>query len=195
MSYPVLRFAVSPEGSVTVMPQDPIRSFGEDISFTCSAMGGPGNTFQWQRNDQDIDNATSETLSITGINATTDGGTYTCTVSNTAGTASDSSTLMVNPLITLQPLDTSATNGSSVTLTCEAESFPAPSYSWEVLGGGALGDTVMGANTSTLTFSPVVFGNEGEYRCNASANGVTDVSNTATLTGMGSVCRFLCSVQ
>ena len=40
--------AVSPEGSVAVSPEMEIAVIGGTVTFTCSAQGGPDNTYQWQ---------------------------------------------------------------------------------------------------------------------------------------------------
>ena len=159
------------------------------MTFNCLAQGGPGNTYQWQWNGMDLVSETSQTLAITLINAT-DGGEYTCVVSNAAGSGSASTLLNVFPEIVLDPTDVSATNGTVHMLMCEAEAFPEPQYQWMRVGG-TFGENVVGVNSSLLVFNPVIFGDEGDYYCRATSNGVTVISDNATLTGLSYLCYFL----
>jgi len=155
---------------------------GDNVTFNCSTLGGPGNTYQWQRNGTDLDNETMQSLTIPHVSAT-DGGIYTCVVSNAAGNDSASTLLNVSPEIVLDPTDVNATNGTVHMLMCEAEAFPEPQYQWMRVGG-MFGENVVGVNRSMLVFDPVVFGDEGDYYCRATSNGVTVTSDSATLTGM-----------
>ena len=156
---------------------------GQDVTFNCTAQGGPGNTYQWQRNGTNLDNEITQTLAITQISAN-NGDEYTCIVSNVAGSDSASTSLFVYPEITLNPVDImDATNGTVRMLACDAAAFPEPQYQWERVGGD-FGANVNGINSNLLVFVPVQFGDEGEYICNATANGRTVQSDTSTLTGI-----------
>ena len=142
-------------------------------------MGGPGNSFQWKIEGRVVGNESM--LELVGIDAS-NGGDYTCTVSNAAGNDSDSRTLYVAPYITT-PLEefTLTSNGSSVNLTCEADGFPMPNISWD----RNTTDEVV-TNDTVLMISTVVFGQEGLYRCLASTsiNGmVYEDSDLTTLVG------------
>ena len=79
---------MSPEDSVTVEPSPALLNQTDNVTFTCVAMGGPGNSFQWSHNGQDLSGETTSTLTLTNI-STSDDGNYTCTVSNSAGSGSD----------------------------------------------------------------------------------------------------------
>ena len=106
-------------------------------------------------------------------------------VSNTAGNDSATAVLYVEPIIVTQPTDILARNGTVVSFTCAAESFPAPEYTWEEYNEESSSfDTV--SNGSVLEFTPAVFGDEGSYRCVASLPGTSRnaTSNQAVLTGM-----------
>ena len=81
---------VSPAGSVILIATMISTSFGSSENLICIAQGGPDNTFQWTLRGQVISNSSQLQLpSITG----SDGGVYTCTVTNAAG--SDSGTVTV----------------------------------------------------------------------------------------------------
>ena len=84
--------AVSPEDSVLAEPTVSNNSLGDNQTFTCSAMGGPGNMFSWISlyDNVTVGNTSSLTVSVEG---TDDGGMYRCEVTNLAGNGSDTVTL------------------------------------------------------------------------------------------------------
>ena len=172
---------VSPEGSVEVSPLNQTFNQGDTVTFTCSARGGPDNTFQWLRNGTELVNETSERLFIPAI-IFMDGNEYTCVVSNAAGNESVSTFLFVNPEIMLNPMDMNATNDSFIIILCDAEAFPLPEFQWVHIGGD-IGSNILGADTNKLVFNPVLFGDEGDYFCNATSNGISVTSESATITG------------
>ena len=140
---------IDPSPSVTV-------NESENITFNCSADGGPNNMFTWVRTEDlmsvdtdvqptdsttpiDIDGLISQfsdsilinssSLPIDSVNGTNDGGSYTCLVINEAGVGREDTILYVRPVITVQPpMDVNAENGNRVVLTCIANSFPEPKY-------------------------------------------------------------------
>ena len=75
---------------------DNTYNVGDQLELNCSSDGGPDLEYNWSRSDTNKfsdDIATnSSTLIITHIN-TLDGGDYTCTVSNDAGSSSYSITI------------------------------------------------------------------------------------------------------
>ena len=166
---------------IDVTPSN-ILSRGDNVTLTCSARGGPDNVFQWQKNGTDLPGENQTTLQLTDIDAT-DGGEYTCVVSNAAGNDSTSTTLYIRPYFTTQPMSISTEAGQNETLTCEAEGFPEPTIQWFRDDGIDFGMNVTGMNTSTLMFTPVQFGDEGDYYCTATSNGESTNSTTVTLTG------------
>ena len=165
-------FTVSPRGSIS--PPNITTQFGDNTTFICSALGGPNNSFQWERNGETIGN--DSMLKLEDINAS-HGGTYTCIISNAAGNDSVSTTLYVAPYID-SPLDeqTLVMNGSIVNIVCNAVGFPIPNVIWV----DSLGSIV--SFTSLLQFYPVTFGDEGLYHCIATVeiNEVTFYSTDET---------------
>ena len=176
--------AVSPEGSVAVSPEMEVAVIGGTVTFTCSAQGGPNNTYQWQNDEQDLMGETDTTLTVSTISAI-NGGSYTCVVSNAAGNDSATAVLYVEPIIVTQPTDILTRNGTIENFTCVAESFPAPEYTWEKYNEET-NSFDMVSNGPVLEFTPAVFGDEGSYRCVASLPGtsVNATSDQAVLTGM-----------
>ena len=105
--------AVSPEGSVAVSPEMEIADIGGTVTFSCSAQGGPDNTYRWQNNGRDLMNETDTTLIVSNI-AAMSGGSYTCEVINAAGNDSATAVLYVEPIIVTQPTDILTRNGTVV---------------------------------------------------------------------------------
>ena len=203
--------SVSANDSVMIDPDFIIVDNGSSITFTCSARGGPDNTFLWFRtadiNDtlansnlltqfplplnqlimelSNITLATGTVFIIPSVIATKDGGTYDCYVFNEAGYENYSTTLYVRPVITEHPNDLFVNEGETVTLSCRAYSFPAPKYQWEMSRKTGMFQEVLNANDSTLMFSPIDYNDFGNYRCIATANGIIEnaTSLPALVTG------------
>ena len=169
---------VSPEGSVIVSVSQSISTFGSSVTINCFSLGGPDNIYAWMKNENIIGN--ESTLALTDIDASS-GGSYTCLVSNAAGNDSASTTLYVAPYI-VTPLEeqTLTANGSSVNINCDANGFPVPNVHWMNMTNNEV------SGSSLLQFHPVMFGDEGVYRCEATVviDGLTfTATNETTLFG------------
>ena len=140
---------------------------GEDVTLTCTALGGPEVFFQWQFNGEDIPTETDPILALSSVNAS-DGGEYSCLTSNTAGNSSASTSVFISPYFVTIPQYVFGVAFSSQTLTCVAEAFPSPSYEWSRVQN-TIRSTLIGLNNETLTFDPLMFGDEGSYFCNVSS--------------------------
>ena len=162
--------------------QSNILNNQDNVTFTCSARGGPDNVFQWLKNGADLTGENQTTLQLTDIDAT-DGGVYTCVVSNAAGNDSTNTTLYIRPYFTTQLMSISTEDGQNEMLTCEAEGFPEPTIQWFRSNGLDFGMNVTGMSINTLMFTPVQLGDEGDYYCTATSNGENRNSSTITLTG------------
>ena len=175
-------FKVSPR-IVNVAADPPgVLGLGDNVTFICSAQGGPNNMFQWQKDGQDLLSESQPTLTLTNGNAM-DGGLYTCVVTNAAGSDSSDITLNISPYFIVQQNDILTNNGDSQTLTCGAEGFPDPVYQWFRNDNQMVRSNLTGVNSSMLSFNPVLFGDEGSYYCTATSNSISVNSTTATLTG------------
>ena len=188
---------MSPLGSILVSPANATVDNGGNTTFTCTANGGPVNTIYWVRastssglgsgNLQQLINVSSDpTLTISSINATVDGGNYMCVVVNQAGQETANVTLYVRPLIVEQPRNQLTSQGSTITLSCRADSFPSPRYEWEKFNTTSQEfELLTGEFARTLEFNPVEFDDFGEYRCVATAPIIDaeDISSNATVTG------------
>ena len=127
---------------------------------------------------------TGETLTLNSVIGSS-GGTYTCVAFNDAGFDTASVMLYVSPEILEDPMDSFAENDDTVTLTCVADSFPAPQYQWQLMNDTDFEDIYSETN-STLVFSPVDFSNFGTYRCVVTVLVINEIiiSQEAVLTSM-----------
>ncbi len=183
-----------PPSNVMIALNTSIAMRNDNVTFTCDAQGGPGNLFQWQRNGANLDEMTQPILQLTSVDAS-DGGEYTCVVSNAAGNDSDFLTLYIQPYIVTDPQpQILAANDTQASFTCEAMGFPDPSYRWMKDE-----DLEFESFDQNLTFSPVMFGDEGMYRCVAlSLQNFTDVSQPGLLIGISITAYFMyksCSIE
>ena len=211
----ILPILVSPVGGVSVDPVFHTVDNGSNATFTCSVRGGPNNMIAWIRSiDSNILNDTvlqteirqipvdtnavvsivspfifqnGSTLTISSINATQNGGGYICVVVNEAGGAFDSiATLYVSPEIIAQPQSIQTTFGKTVTLTCLADSFPPPIYTWKKLNTTIEKFEIFpGPDSSMLTFTSINLDDIGVYRCIVmTKKNETAISSNATISGI-----------
>ena len=89
----LISVAVSPEGSVLAMPIMRNSRVGDMFTLTCEALGGPDNVFIWTRVSDNNEVGNVGTVNIS-IDSSTEGGIYSCNVSNAAG--SDSVEVTIN---------------------------------------------------------------------------------------------------
>ena len=65
---------------------------GQRLQLTCSSEGGPQLEYTWIFSDGAIPNQNTNTLTIDNV-STTNGGDYTCNVTNNAGVGYDAITV------------------------------------------------------------------------------------------------------
>lgn len=130
--------------------------------------------------------ATGTTFTISSINASENGGSYSCIVINGAGIGVNTTSLYVRPDITQQPVDVLTETNKSVSIICIADSFPSPQYIWQKLNiMSGLFETITGETSRTLLFTHITYQDFGSYRCVAMVDGIVEnaTSNVAVITG------------
>lgn len=154
---------------------------GETVVLRCLSEAELGVTFQWSFNSTLLEDQRSENLTLIEATANVNGGSYSCNVSNAAGSGMYTTNLFFSPVVTVNPVSDGVTNNTLIfTVTCNAIAYPAPQYNWFRVNN-SLPNTAFGSNTTTLTISPVVFGDEGAYYCTATANSMSAKSDFAIL--------------
>jgi len=164
---------VAPVISINPIAQQAIL-VGSSVSFSVTASGLPEPTYQWRKNGVPISGATNPTLTIASAQAI-DSGSYTCVVTNVAGTVvSDSATLIVNPpsapQLTLDGLYESAPGASLTVSAIPSAGFPTTfTYQWYFngflipanFGGTASGYTIAGNPANNGSWKVVVTNSAG----------------------------------
>ena len=210
---------VSPESSVMAVVDNDKATNGSSVNFTCLTLGGPDNVFVWIMVIDPVDLATiflspppinvSEVVKlllstytvlqhgsddeyvIDSVNATENGGNYTCVVVNVAGFDSDEVELLVQPTITRQPESVLTFQGDNISLSCEADSFPPPSYSWfrQIEEGEVMivnedaPRLTLNSSSGDLVITGVNYSDFGVYLCRATSSSGFANSTLSTITG------------
>ena len=135
---------------------------------------------------------TNSSLEVSSINAS-HGGSYKCIINNTAGSELLSTDVFISPYFIEQlPAITRAAVGENVTLDCNAESYPSPTFHWEKNNDQGSYTTLTGETSRYLELTSVTVDVIGDYRCVVSTLGNTVTSNITTLYGMSSIHFILC---
>ena len=137
--------------------------------------------FQWQKDGVTLTNETNMLLTLPNVSASSDGGTYTCIVSNEAGNGMGTGELYIRPEITAQPASINTSVLVNHEFECNATGFPEPQFEWFKVGGSLTGN-FSGETTTTLRLTPVQFGDEGDYFCRVTSGNSTGESEVARLT-------------
>ena len=176
---------------ITEPPSEMIGEYWDSTTFTCRAVGNGTLNITWRLpsgdivyTGQDMENSWSVSSSLTVENITADdGGYYTCIAQNGVGANEASAVLYVRLYVSEPQIGLNTTTGSFEIITCTIEGFPID-YVWEKLEVDMMTYTEVSTGRD-LEFNPVVFGDEGVYRCVASSSELGEqlVSDNITVTG------------
>ncbi len=166
---------------ITVDPSSLTKWPGESASFSITAIGEPDVTYQWEKDDVELDDETANTLTIGSV-VRSDGGVYKCTATNDGGSStSEPATLTVNgpAEIDEDPENTTVYTGRRIVLSVSASGTAPLSYQWQKNDVD-----IPDATNRRYIKDNAALADAGNYKCivsnNSGAN--TDVSATATLT-------------
>ncbi len=133
---------------------------GATATFGVTASATAPLAYQWQRNGVALAGANGASYTTAALTLADTGAQYSVVVSNAGGSVtSQIAALTVNalpPVIDLQPLTTSATVGSGVTLKVHSKGSQPLSYQWF-----RAGIRIVGANADTLKIAPLPYGDDG----------------------------------
>ena len=181
----------SPPATFTILPtiitplQDVLVTTGDNITLSCNATNFGSTSITWTgpsgalMGEQVTGDEVSSSLTLTGVDSS-DGGEYTCTATNEAGTDSSAAIVYVRPVVTPDLL--TAARDQMVSLNCTVQDSPMANILWEKMDEfGAF--TSLNVSDQILELT-VEFGDMGVYRCVISTAlfGVLN-SSTSLLTG------------
>lgn len=166
-------FSIVPLPIITLEPTDIITENEDNATLTCQTTNTGVTSITWtgpMTNVQGIKevNATSVNSILTLLYLDFSfGGQYTCTATNEAGSVSASAIVFLKPVAIPEMILTA--DGSDITLSCLVQSFPNTTIEWEKENAVGTFVTVPGQFERNYTISPVVYGDEGVYRCVANS--------------------------
>jgi hypothetical protein len=133
---------------ISSQPTNQTAAPGGTATFTVTATGTPGPSYQWRKAGVPIPGATASNLVLTNVSAA-DAASYDCFVANGGGTVtSNAVTLKLTQTISFGAIATQAYPSSPLTLSATATSGLPVTFS--VFSGPA---SVRGTNGTTLTLS------------------------------------------
>ena len=133
---------------------------GNNATINDSVAGSPVPALQWlDQTGTPIPNATSSFLTLNNVQYSQNDFTYSLVASNSAGSATNVTTLtvIVPPVITLQPTNVVVTNTQTASFTVAATGVPNPGYQWNKNGNpisSAVNNTATNATFTIPSVSP-----------------------------------------
>jgi len=144
---------------------------GESITLYATATSNAPQSYQWYLNDSPIVDANENSLSVVAESEINNA--YTCMITNMCGSVVTDTAFIygrIPPEITLQPLDTAACIGESVSINCKASGDEPIYYQWLLNGADVSGDNISGEQTSTIIIDDLTLAQQGNYTCLAYNN-------------------------
>ena len=168
---------------ISIQPASQTVTAGQTVSFGVVATGTGVLSYQWKKNGNNINGATSNSYTTPATVVADSGAVFTVFISNTIGSiTSSNATVTVNPApvapaITAQPGSLSVTAGQTASFSVTASGTAPLSYQWRKNGSN-----IPGANSSSYT-TPVTSSadNGGVYSVTVSNSGGIVNSSGATL--------------
>jgi pectin methylesterase-like acyl-CoA thioesterase len=133
---------------------------GNNLTINDSVTGSPLPAQQWyDQTSSPILGATSSSLTLNNVQYSQNGYAYSLVATNTAGQATNMTTLtvIVAPVITSQPVSLVVTNTQTASFTVAATGVPAPAYQWSknsVAISSAANNTATNATFTIASASP-----------------------------------------
>ena len=143
---------------ITAQPQNETVPTNSSITLSVTASGAA--SYQWASNTVAIAGATNSTLVLSNV-VVGDSGSYEVTVSNTAGSVTSSTAIVLVGFpasITQQPTNVQVLAGTPVTFQIGAIGSPAPDFQWSLNGAPLMGQT-----SSTLQLAAATTNLAGTY--------------------------------
>ncbi len=168
----------------SAQPSNQSVTLGQQATFSATVTGTTPFTYQWQKNNANIMNATAATYVTPAAVSGDNGATFRVIATNSGGsTTSNSATLTVTsspiaPSITTQPANQTVTLGTAANFSVVASGTAPLTYQWQKSNAN-----ISGATSANYTTPQTVSGDNGATFRVIITNAVTSITSTsATLT-------------
>ena len=201
-TYPALPFAPQ----ITAQPSGTTVYAGHSASFSVAAIGSPDPAFQWKRDGQNIDGATSSSYTTPPTTLADNNSVYSVVVSNSKGSvSSDQALLTVNPAVavSLTPTTAQVLLGGQLIVTASVTGSSNTAVSWSLTGNGSLsGSTATStiytaaetSGTATLTATSLADGSTSASAIITSVPVLVSISPQPAIVLTGGQLTFTASV-
>ena len=171
---------------ITTQPAALSVTVGSDAALATVARGTEALSYQWRFNGAPITGANNPVLRLPAVTSA-QAGSYTITVTNTAGTVTSNAALLAvgagapaaaAPVIVTQPVSVAVNTGNTATFAVGVRSTSALAYQWT-----RNGQPITGATAAVYSIAQAALGDAATYRVQVS-NGVGPAifSDNVTLT-------------
>jgi hypothetical protein len=151
--------------TIVVPPQDAIANNGASATFTVVALGTGVLRYQWKFNGADLPGATNVSLLLTNLSLD-HAGPYAVEITDDSGTSALSTpavlTVLVKPVITVQPRSQIARVGQTLALAVEATGTLPFYFRWRTNSAGT-NIIVQSSRNISLVMSNVALSHAGTY--------------------------------
>lgn len=180
--------------AITTQPASLSVNAGGAATFTVAATGAGTLTYQWTKDGANISGATSSTLSLPSVSASS-AGDYRVVVTGSGGSVtSQPATLTVItaqvPAIVTPPLTQTVVVGARLTLSVDASGTAPLSYQWRKAG-----TPIVGATNPSFTLPSVQAADAAAYSVAVTNAAGTVVSNAATISVIPAVASAISNVS
>ena len=176
---------------ISQSPRDTTVCEGGNVCFSATASGTPAPTLQWQVSTdggttwKDISGATSSPYCF-AVGSIQNGYQYHAVFTNTCGSTTSGAgklTVYGEPLITLQPKDTTVCDSGNVCFRATASGTPTPTLQWQVsTDGGTTWNNILNATSNPYCFTATASQNGYYYHAVFANVCVTTTSGAGKLT-------------
>ena len=161
---------------VFASPKNMSALHGQNVTFTCSAIGTSRPMFSWRKVQGSLPEfktvVNDGKLTISNV-TTADAGSYVCNASKSANNATVQLTLLP-VMVSASPKNMSIQRGPHVTFTCNATGTLNPVFSWTKLQGNIPASRIV-VKDGKLTIQNVTVADSGDYVCRV-INSINTVS-------------------
>ena len=164
--------SILPPPTILQAPMDVgVVIVGDTVSFNCSSTSEGNVSISWtgpRPNLLSISESSNMGMTSTltfAIHDVSNGGEYACIASNEAGSDMETIVLYIRPELSTIPTDLLTSVGAVFTLMCLMQNQPPSTIQWEKINDNGMFDILVNETRVNLTINPVMFGDEGTYRC------------------------------